>query len=465
MRNARKSGVVLRSGGRGGGEGDGDGGGSIVVFGSGVAGGGCDGRVAVAIDKDKTSLSALKWAIDNLITRDEAVKLIHVKEFPYNSAPGRKDEPSSQEAVIDSNILQLFLPFRCYCRRRHVRCEPVVIEDVDVAKALTDYVYQHRIQILLLGAASKNGLIRLFKTTDIPANVLKWAPDFCTVYIVSKGKINTVRNATRPVPTVSAGGALSLPPRDNSYALFINPRNQRWYDELSTADMENSVPYAGRPSTDSNFFKFYENLGCEVSRETSRRDCDVYEPFTTNDNERPSWSSSDNHMISDSILLIHILLKHTLDVEFQEEYEEETRRLKVELKQTIDMYHAACKEALTAKREARAAKKKAAQLEEWKRKEVRKLEANLAEEKELGMVEREKTKSKVAIEAAEAVEKLVEMEVQKRLDAKIKALRENEEKLKVLDALGQSHSVLEYQSLFHMIAVLFLFYFYFSVSN
>lgn len=88
MRNARKSGVVLRSGGRGGGEGDGDGGGSIVVFGSGVAGGGCDGRVAVAIDKDKTSLSALKWAIDNLITRDEAVKLIHVKEFPYNSAPG-----------------------------------------------------------------------------------------------------------------------------------------------------------------------------------------------------------------------------------------------------------------------------------------------------------------------------------------------------------------------------------------
>lgn len=107
----------------------------------------------------------------------------------------------------------------------------------------------------------------------------------------------------------------------------------------------------------------------------------------------------------------------------------------------------------------------AAQLEEWKRKEVRKLEANLAEEKELGMVEREKTKSKVAIEAAEAVEKLVEMEVQKRLDAKIKALRENEEKLKVLDALGQSHSVLEYQSLFHMIAVLFLFYFYFSVSN
>lgn len=79
--------------------------------------------------------------------------------------------------------------------------------------------------------------------------------------------------------------------------VYFDRGNQRWYDELSTADMENSVPYAGRPSTDSNFFKFYENLGCEVSRETSRRDCDVYEPFTTNDNERPSWSSSDNHMV------------------------------------------------------------------------------------------------------------------------------------------------------------------------
>ncbi|KAF2290135.1 hypothetical protein GH714_003530 [Hevea brasiliensis] len=288
----------------------------------------------------------------------------------------------------------------------------------------------------------------LFKTTDIPGNVLKWAPDFCTVYVVSKGKINTVRNATRPVPTMSAGRAPLLAPRNMHVepATHDNSGSQRWYDEMSTAEMEHSIAYSGRPSTDSNFFYFYENL----TRDASPRHSDVYEPyssgFTPNqtdnnglDNGRASWSSSVNNM---------------------EEYEEEMRRLNIELKQTVDMYHAACKEAVAAKQEA------AAELEEWKREKEKKLkEAHIAEENALAMAEREKSKCHVAIGAAEAVQKLVKIEVQKRMDAEMKALRENEEKQKVLDALGQSQSVLKYQSLFHMIAVLFLFYFYFSVFN
>lgn len=34
---------------------------------------------AVAIDKDKSSQSALIWAADNLVTRDLVLKLVHVK--------------------------------------------------------------------------------------------------------------------------------------------------------------------------------------------------------------------------------------------------------------------------------------------------------------------------------------------------------------------------------------------------
>lgn len=40
---------------------------------------------------------------------------------------------------------------------------------------------------------------RRFKT-DLPTSVSKSAPDFCSVYIISKGKIASVRNATRPAP-------------------------------------------------------------------------------------------------------------------------------------------------------------------------------------------------------------------------------------------------------------------------
>lgn len=69
--------------------------------------------------------------------------------------------------------------------------------------------------------------------------------------------------------------------------------------------------------------------------------------------------------------------------------------------------------------------------------EERKLEeARLAEEAALAMAEKEKTKCKAAIEAAEAAKMIAELEAQKRRNAEIKALRESEEKKKALNALA-----------------------------
>lgn len=41
---------------------------------------------------------------------------------------------------------------------------------------------------------------RKFKISDTPSNVAKAAPDFCTVYVISKGKISSVRYASRAAP-------------------------------------------------------------------------------------------------------------------------------------------------------------------------------------------------------------------------------------------------------------------------
>lgn len=41
---------------------------------------------------------------------------------------------------------------------------------------------------------------RRFKTTDTPSSVSKAAPDFCTVYVIAKGKISHVRAATGQPP-------------------------------------------------------------------------------------------------------------------------------------------------------------------------------------------------------------------------------------------------------------------------
>ena len=46
-------------------------------------------------------------------------------------------------------------------------------------------------------------LNRRFKVADIPGAVAKGAPDFCTVYVVAKGKIQSMRSASRPAPAIS----------------------------------------------------------------------------------------------------------------------------------------------------------------------------------------------------------------------------------------------------------------------
>ncbi|KAK2986973.1 hypothetical protein RJ640_024871, partial [Escallonia rubra] len=65
-------------------------------------------------------------------------------------------------------------------------------------------------------------------------------------------------------------------------------------------------------------------------------------------------------------------------------------------------------------------------------------EARLAEEAALAVAEKEKARSKAALEHAEAAQRIAELEAQKRRSAEIKALKEAEEKDKVLDALAKS---------------------------
>lgn len=81
----------------------------------------------------------------------------------------------------------------------------------------------------------------------------------------------------------------------------------------------------------------------------------------------------------------------------------------------------------------------AKELQHWKIEEERRIEeARLAEEAALALAEKEKAKSKAAMEAAEAAQRIAELEAQKRINAEMKALKEQEEKKRVLDAFAQS---------------------------
>lgn len=80
----------------------------------------------------------------------------------------------------------------------------------------------------------------------------------------------------------------------------------------------------------------------------------------------------------------------------------------------------------------------AVELHRWKLEEEQKLEeARLSEEAALALAEKEKAKCKAAIEAAEAAQRLAELEAQKRIHAEMRAQREAEERKKAVGSFAQ----------------------------
>ncbi|OIV97779.1 hypothetical protein TanjilG_12536 [Lupinus angustifolius] len=438
---------------------------------------GVNGLIAVAIDKEKGSQNALKWAIDHLLNRSSIVFLIHVKLKPASLSPSpslyslRSGANSGDEGSVartDPDVLNktIFLPYRVFCTRKDIQCKDVLLENVDVPKALIEYVSNTGIQHLVLGSSTKTGLLKRFKVSDIPGTISKGAPDFCTVYVVAKGKIQSMRSATRPAPVVptilsnvSEGSVRSEPLEPNVPVAAASVKEYEWrssnatnesqeviesfrspftrkgysgrsYAESSIPDSDISFVSSGRPSIDCMFPSLYSNSD------------------TTTSNSRLSYSSdNDGNNSFESMHYDRRSVEVGTPSEFSsvsfesdknsgstsqamDDVEAEMRRLKLELKQTMEMYNTACKEALTAQQ-------KAVELQRWKLEEERRLEeARLAEEAALMIAEKEKAKSRAAIEAAEAQKRIAELEAQKRLNAEMKALKEADAKKRALDALG-----------------------------
>ncbi|GFP79419.1 U-box domain-containing protein 35 [Phtheirospermum japonicum] len=424
--------------------------------------------VAVAIDKDKGSQAALKWAVDNLLGKGKSVTLLHVKlkssSAPMGSHVGYSDNDGKFPA--DSQAKELFLPFRCFCTRKDIQVTEVVLEDSDIARALCDYVRNNTIENLVVGSTVKNGFVRRFKTVDIPGSVSKGAPDFCTVYVISKGKVASIRSASaaqqkevpRPLQNASNAplgpmndarygqgygtrgapapqyasrsnlmedtdsirspftrgkatnrsyGELSMPDTDISFVSSVRPSNERM-NQLLDQDMM-MAPRLSNSSDTENRLSFGSPFSNARSSDANNSGFGVYSS-SSQESGNFSWSGSQS----------------------LEDVEAEMRRLKQELKQTMDMYSTACKEALTAKQ-------KAMELHRWKVEEQQRLEeARLAEEAALAIAAKEKEKCRVAIEKAEEAQRLAEHEAQKRISAEKKALKESEEKKKVLDKLAQN---------------------------
>ncbi|XP_057967879.1 U-box domain-containing protein 52-like isoform X2 [Malania oleifera] len=380
---------------------------------------------------------------------------------PSNFSDAHNVATPSNQQLLDKQMKDLFLTFRCFCTRKDIHCLDVVLEDTDVVKALTEYVYQAGIENLVLGASSRSGFIRKFKTSDISSSASKAAPDFCSVYVISKGKISSQRNASRSAPSTSLlheqienqikNSSNVVEARDkHSVSLKVAERasfrpriltddkesvkspfnrgkgfNGRFGGEFSESDTDISFVSSGRPSTDIMSPLSYDYMDSGRTSRVSTCTDQSFGSVRFGTNMTDLSSQHDFSFISENSGMTSCSSRSMDDLE------SEMRRLKLELKQTMDLYSTACKEALTAKQ-------KATELHRCRLEDERKLEeAQNAEEAALAVAEKEKAKCLEALEAVEAAQRMAGLEEKRRVNVEIKAHKDAEEMKKVLDALNE----------------------------
>lgn len=380
---------------------------------------------AVAIDKDKNSPQAVRWAIDHLVISNPLIILIHVRHRSTLHQGGS----DIGESGDSHETKELFVPYRAYCARKGIQLKEVVLEDNDVPKALVDYITKTCINSIVVGASTRNALTRKLRGHDIPGSLMKSAPIFCSVYVISKGKIFSARTAPRPL-------ANTLTPPKHPAPVGLPPAHDHSVEENGARFGRGASRYRG-----------VERMHWErrITTNLSMENIDLPNPGPRSSCARDSASNESDVSagpltfgsidISDQNLDFSVAAHSPMGSSPRQSpraLEAEMKRLKLELKQTMDMYSSACKEAISANNKAR-------ELHQWKIEEARKFEeARLAEEAALAMAELEKAKCKAAIEAAEAARRLAEKEAQRRKQAELKARREAEEKNRALSAISHT---------------------------
>ncbi|KAG5225492.1 U-box domain-containing protein [Salix suchowensis] len=392
---------------------------------------------SVAIDKDKNSQHAVRWAVDNLASNSSVLVLIHVKHKNHQYLVNGPDGDDADEAH------QLFTPYRGYCARKGVRLKEVVLDDIDVARAVAEYINVNLIGNIVFGASGRNAITRKFRNQDVPTSFMKIAPDFCSVYVIIKGKILSTQKAQRTPTCNVSQKTSSMPvipsqsPQDNAELDLDGSEKGGWRNaeaggfplDKVNDPVRGSQHVRGRNSISMESTYLPSPCRRPSTSRVSASDGSEFSGLVVASIMDSSAQSSDFSVTSAS----NLNESHAVSEKWYSDHlEDEMRRLRLELKQTMEMYSTACKEALSAKQ-------KASELHQWKIDKARKFEeAKLAGEAALAMAELEKAKCKVAIEAAEKSKKLAELEAQKRKQAENKAKRETEEKNRAINALAHN---------------------------
>ncbi|KAK2406470.1 U-box domain-containing protein [Trifolium repens] len=403
----------------------------------------------IAVNAGRNSQYAVKWAVDYHLKKNCKCILIHVRTKPISHSNDHVDDvPKNGRPPTQEELHQFFLPFRGFCARKGIEAKELVLHDIDVPSALTDYVVDNSITNVVVGSCSSpwSSFIRRFKEVNVASSLAKSLPKSCTLHVISRGKVQKIQPTGPPIPnrdqTSTQPQNIQVTPtrsiRDIVTLLqnvnkFIDHKpdsgdlnrsssldaNKCWdplhdmKDGIMTPHISNVVeesysPRGPRFSMGSSSSHTSSSMGSTSSQTSSYRSS----PPSSNDSLGRISNNNDTNC--------PFYPKPPISIET------EIKKLKLELKKASEQYGIVCKEVVLAKL-------KANELEKFRQEKERNFEkTRIAEEAALVLAEVERQKAKAAFESAEMSQRLAEMETQKRKLAELKAKYDEEDRRRTL---------------------------------
>ncbi|CAH8384713.1 unnamed protein product [Eruca vesicaria subsp. sativa] len=446
--------------------------------------------VFVALSESKKNKNVVTWALEKFAPEGNVgFKLLHVhpritcvptpmgNTIPISEV--RDDVVAAYRQEILWQAEEVLKPYKKMFERRKVAVEVHVIESDNVEAAIAEEVTRSSVERLVIGGSSRSFFSR---KADMCSAISALVPNFCTVYVVSKGKLSCVRpsdsdgNATirddGSERTDSSNGssgpnsestdgvsstldsqsrALSLPVRRYQHVQGMARQASIPMDTSSVGsddtrrmsmDTEEAkdVSSINRSSTDTTSrwtprLRDYEERKDAMSSSSSNREYG-------NAGGKFSWTgmmidTTHSRASQQASNMSDNLSEHSYTDTNQVNLSFEVEKLRAELRHVQEMYTAAQTETFDASRKLGELNQR--RLEEAIKLEELKLKEYAARE----LAEKEKQNFEKARRDAESMREKAEREIAQRREAERKAARDAKEKEKLEDTLGSPR--LQYQ--------------------
>lgn len=166
--------------------------------------------VAVAVGKGSSSVQALQWALNNQVVSPGGVlHLFHI-QAPLRFIPSPMGNNIPLESVSEDAANrykmqrflateQLLYEYRKMCDEKQVNCEICYAEGDVIHKELVNQISNLCVAKLIIGTSAQGRITKALKKQTTSSLVVKNTPDFCTVVVVCKGKLQSMKEATKAI--------------------------------------------------------------------------------------------------------------------------------------------------------------------------------------------------------------------------------------------------------------------------